>query len=172
MNPIFENRTVITKEILTEFSMNTFKIYSKKLRMFLLVFTPLCILCVVVESITKRFDFTSIFMVIASVFFIFIFFKGYIFRMKQNYKNFLGVYGELPQFTYTFSEDNLQGITSHSNVNLNYSQITKIIETKNLYILMIEKQGLILIKDSFTIGNSDDFKLFISDKCTNTQVYN
>jgi Ca2+/Na+ antiporter len=171
MNTIFENKTVITDEILTESSKQRYKIYRRKYRIFLLVMFFICILFVIAGLTRVYLYWFSVWTLLMAAFFFLMFSKGYIIRMKQDQRNMRGLYGESPQFIYTFSNDNILRATLHSNIDINYSQITKVLETTNLYILMIEKQGLILKKDSFTIGNSDDFKLFIENKCKCAVTY-
>ncbi len=169
MDTIFENRTNMTGETLAEFSKKTYKVYGKKYRSFLMIMFLLCIVCVILGLTETYMYWFSACMLLLSAFFCFMFFKGYTIKAKLNQKNMRGIYGENPQITYTFLEDNFLRDTEHSHLDVNYSQITKIIESENLYILMIVKQGLILKKDSFTIGNSDDFKSFIKNKCANAQ---
>ena len=46
-----------------------------------------------------------------------------------------------------------------------YNQIKEIREYKVAYVLMIgKKQGIILKKDSFSIGTFEEFKKFINEK--------
>lgn len=65
----------------------------------------------------------------------------------------------------------MENTTSHSNITIEYGKITKIIETKDTYILMIGRQYIILLKDGFTIGNIGIFKSFIRTKCKNALNY-
>lgn len=78
-----------------------------------------------------------------------------------------GLHGELPENTIKFYEDNFETTTSRSNLSIEYSKITKIAETKNLYLLLIEKQAIIIAKTGFTVGDIDKFKSFIAGKCKN-----
>jgi hypothetical protein len=105
MDIIFENKTDITKKVLTEFSKKTYKVYRKKYRISVLLAA------------------------IASA--------------------FLAIAEMVVQF------------------KINYSQITKFIETNSLYLLMIGKQGLMLNKSCFTVGDANAFKSFIMSKCNN-----
>ncbi len=148
MITLFENRTIITKEVLTEFSQKAYKISNKKYR---------------IEGLSLNF----VLLLLASIIFAFIFFKGYLLKLNQGYKNLQKLHGELAEFTSIFYEDKMEVITSVSNLTINYNKITKISETKNLYLLMIGKNCTIIIKTGFTIGDADSFKSFIKAKCIN-----
>ena len=102
-----------------------------------------------------------------ALFCLFIFFKGYILKAKQNYKNMQALYENQPQSILKFSADNFESVAAGLKLKVDYSQVTKMIETKNLYMLVIEKQVLILNKNSFTVGDAKAFKSFISEKCKN-----
>lgn len=163
----FENKTTITKEILAEFSKKAFKIYNKKYRMFVLLISVLCIILSFTAIAADGFSWFFIFMLLALIFFLFMYFKGYIFKLNQNYKNFNGLYGTLPEFIYRFYDEKIEASASRANLSIDYSQITKFSETENLYILMIEKQGIILKKNGFTIGDFNNFKVFMEEKYKN-----
>ncbi|WP_346936544.1 YcxB family protein [Clostridium sp.] len=68
------------------------------------------------------------------------------------------------EFTLNFYNEKIDIITFRSNLTIGYSQITKVLETENLYSLMIEKQNIILSKSGFINGDIDEFKLFIKEK--------
>lgn len=95
------------------------------------------------------------------------FYKGYIIKLNDTYRNLEGLHGELPENIIKFYEDTLETTTSRSNLKIEYSKITKIIETKNLYLLFIEKQGIIISKAGFIVGENYKFKSFITEKCKN-----
>lgn len=168
MKTIFENKITITKEILTEFSKKTYIIYGIKYRSFLLIASILSTCFTIIALATEGLSWISGLMFIASVFFIFMFFKGYILKVNHNYKNFQWLYGELPVITSKFYEEKIEIVTLRSNLSIEYNQVTKILETENLYLLMLGKQSAILNKSGFTIGDSDKFKSFIKEKCKNS----
>jgi len=68
------------------------------------------------------------------------------------------------EITLNFYDEKIDIITFRSNLTLEYSQITKVLETENLFSLMIEKQNIILSKNGFINGDIDKFKLFIKEK--------
>lgn len=93
------------------------------------------------------------------------FFKAYTLKLNQTNKSCKGLYGGSPQILSRFYEEKIESITSISTMSIEYSKITKVIETKNLLILMIEYQGLIVDKSGFINGDFNSFKSFINEKC-------
>ena len=62
----------------------------------------------------------------------------------------------------------VQNIATGSVTHVSFDQITKKIETKNLYLLMMKPQlAIIFRKDGFTVGTLDGFRSFIKEKCPN-----
>lgn len=162
--PIFENKTIITKEVINEISEESFKECNKKYRSFVLLMFLVSAFLTVGNFIIDGAYWFSVFGLLVTVFFIFMFFKGYTLKLKESYKNFKGVYGESAEVTSNFYDEKIDIITFRSNLTIEYNQITKVLETENLYSLMIEKQNLILSKSGFINGDIDKFKLFIKEK--------
>lgn len=74
--------------------------------------------------------------------------------------------GTIPETVVQFSNDEISMAEGTLSVRFQYRQITKIRETRNLYVLMLGKDsGIILEKNSFTIGNFEAFRSFILEKC-------
>lgn len=96
MNTIFENKTVITNEILTESSKQTYKVYRKKYRSFLLIMFFICILFVIAGLTRVYLYWFSAWTLLMAAFFFLMFSKGYIIKMKQRQKNIRALYGESP----------------------------------------------------------------------------
>lgn len=164
MDMFFENQTVVTKEILADFFKRAYKIYGKLYRTLVLIAAIVDVVFGIVVLIFSNLYLGFVLILCGCIFFL-LFFKGYRIRINQNYNNLEALHGEQPQFTFTFFADNLERKTIKSSLKVNYSQITNLIETHSLYILMIEKQGLILNKSGFTVGSADAFKAFIQEKC-------
>jgi len=162
--PIFENKTIITKEVINELSEENYKECNKKYRSFVLLMFLISAFFTVINFITNGVYLVSVCMFLSTVFFLFMFFKGYTLKLKESYKNFKGVYGESVEITLNFYDEKIDIITFRSNLTLEYSQITKVLETENLFSLMIEKQNIIFSKNGFINGDIDKFKLFIKEK--------
>lgn len=165
LETIFENRTRLTKEVMNEFGKESFSVFGKKYRIFVFIMAVISLLFAITFIIIDGFSWLVFFFILFAGFFLFMFFKAYLFRLKENYKNLTALHGEVPENLIKFYEDRFESITARSNISIEYSKITKLIETENLFILMIEKQGIILLKNGFTTGNFDSFKSFIKEKC-------
>ena len=73
--------------------------------------------------------------------------------------------GQTPESILQFTDSNIALKEGKGSMEFEYNQIKKIKEYKLTYILMIgKKQGLILKKDSFSIGTFEEFKKFITEK--------
>lgn len=165
MDMIFQNITDITNEVLHEFS-KSYNVYNKNLRITILLAFLISVFYIIV-GLNKKLYLVCLLESIMALFFLFIFFKGYILKAKQTYKNMQELYENQPQSIFAFFADNFESVAVDSKLKVDYSQVTKMIETKNLYILIIEKQVLILNKNSFTVGDTKAFRSFIFEKCQN-----
>ena len=83
--------------------------------------------------------------------------KKIIKRSKENFTNY--VEGE----NVTWFDENYVTVSDGKDRSVfRYSQFKKLVETQNLYCLMIDgSKGVILRKDSFTLGSFESFKAFI-----------
>jgi len=88
---------------------------------------------------------------------------------KDMMKNTLAVHnGIIPESIFSFGEDIVTLKEGKVFMEFDYSQIKRIYELKKLYVLMIGKQnGIIVRKDSFSVGTFHKFKEFIEKKCKN-----
>lgn len=60
---------------------------------------------------------------------------------------------------------------SDQELRFQYGQITRFFETSSLYCLFLGKALCILVKkDSFTIGDPDEFKPFLRTKCPQLKI--
>lgn len=77
--------------------------------------------------------------------------------------------GKIEKTIITF-KDNIVMNEGKVHLEFEYQQIEKVIETKNIYALMISKQNaIIVLKDSFTKGKESDFVTFINNKINNSK---
>lgn len=79
--------------------------------------------------------------------------------IKRSEKNFKFEQNETVAW---FDEDYITVSNGVERSTLFYSDVKKLVETENLYCLMKDgSNGIILRKDSFTLGSFDSFKTFI-----------
>lgn len=87
----------------------------------------------------------------------------YLKNMKKSSLNLHN--GQKPESILQFTDNNIALKEGKISMEFEYNQIKKIKEYKLIYVLMIGKrQGLILKKDSFSIGTFEEFKKFINEK--------
>ena len=87
----------------------------------------------------------------------------YLKNMKKSSLNLHN--GQKPESILQFTDNNIALKEDKISMEFEYNQIKKIKEYKLIYVLMIGKrQGLILKKDSFSIGTFEEFKKFINEK--------
>ena len=84
-------------------------------------------------------------------------------EVLNNSKSLHG--GVVMEAIYRFG-DSITLLEGSITMNVEYSQVKKIHELDKICVLLIGKSnGIVLKKDSFSVGEYDDFKVFISDKC-------
>ncbi|MHB8963705.1 MAG: YcxB family protein [Saccharofermentanales bacterium] len=171
MEPEFINEYVMTKAINMEFADKCFKIYRKGYRaatFALFVFT-LGFAVLLMMSGMGELAYLAIVMVPASLFFLFMSFRGYIIGTNAMYKSLVSIYGEGFVTTVKLAADHIESNTPTSSLSLPYDKITEILETPRLYALMVGKQGMqqrgvIVMKDAFTKGSEAEFLSFVRGK--------
>lgn len=86
--------------------------------------------------------------------------------IKKMEKNILIVHnGIIPESNIQFTEDNITIKEGKTLMEFEYSQIKNIKEYNSIYALMLGKRnGILVRKDSFTIGTFEEFKKFIAEK--------
>jgi len=90
----------------------------------------------------------------------------YFYAVKMMIKRDLEVNGKEIEIEITVTNEHIMSVSTRKDENmLEYGNITKVFQTKNL-ILVKTKAKLVHIfrKDSFTVGNKDDFIVFLKDK--------
>ena len=76
--------------------------------------------------------------------------------------------GVIPESSIQFTENNIIIKERKILMEFEYNQIKKIKEYSKIYALMLGKRnGILLKKDSFTIGTFEEFKKFINSYKTN-----
>lgn len=166
MDLLFENHTKVTQKLLEEFSKETYYAFSKKIRLLCLIMFVVQLFAFMLGFVVSGFSFSIrqfSFLLLAAFFLVF-YFKGYLLILKGTLKNLESLHGELPHNVKKFYKDNFETVTNLSQLTIEYNQITKILETRNLFIIMIGNQGLFLSKEGFTKGDFSDFKIFIENK--------
>ncbi len=164
MEPIFQNRHFITQSNMTEY-------YKKVAPLWVnLLFYPAIILVAGgLMYLAFRELYTLVFSIVLSIFIIIIDYE----RVKDTYSIYYKRYlvNKLENLERVVDFSDCITVYSPSTGAKNifeYNQVIKIVETKNLYILILPyRLNIYLEKGRFTIGNEMDFKTFIKSKCDN-----
>lgn len=164
MEKLFEINTIITDQIIKEYSQELYKL-NKTSHILDLLCSIATLLGSIICLIAGYYDMLFI-MLAFFIFFMFLLFKGYILLERKEIKSFISSYRQLPQLNYEFYNDNIIRTSPITIQTVYYNQITKIVETKNLYLLIMSNIGVMTIdKEAFSIGDVNDFKTFIESKC-------
>ena len=90
----------------------------------------------------------------------------YVRNRDVHFERNLEMHGKEIEVTVTVTDKTVsQSLSTGSEVHLDYSNIKKAVQTKD-YIFLITKTNLLYSfkKDSFTVGNADDFLAFLKNK--------
>ena len=71
--------------------------------------------------------------------------------------------------THRFRQDGFETIEDSITLNFSYDQVRCVHENEKYFYLWLGAKYIVVNKDTFTIGNSDDFGLFIRIKCSEKQ---
>ena len=96
----------------------------------------------------------------------------YILANKRE-KQFLELYETIPEAETNFYDEYVFGVssTNKEEVKLNYEKIKKIKQSKNMYLLILGKNLVVMVnKDGFIKGTCEEFEEFIKNKAANAKI--
>ena len=164
MNILFENRYYSDKKVLLEYVKDVHCKYPRIIGFLFMIVAILYTYLILFKMRSLRFVMAvlTIFIFIISLRLIF-YHLVYLKNMKKSSLNLHN--GQSPESVLQFMDNSIALKEGKVSMEFEYNQIKKIKEYKLTYILMIgKKQGLILKKDSFSIGTFEEFKKFINEK--------
>ncbi|MDU1911027.1 YcxB family protein [Fusobacterium sp.] len=164
MNILFENKYYSDKKVLLEYVKDVHCKFPRIIGFLFMLIALLYIYLILFKMRSLRFVMAvlTIFIFIISLRLIF-YHLVYLKNMKKSSLNLHN--GQTPESILQFTESNIALKEGKISMEFEYNQIKKIKEYKLAYVLMIgKKQGLILKKDSFSIGTFEEFKKFITEK--------
>lgn len=163
MKLLFKNRTKYTKEIYNNFLIfhnNHYK-YSYTLYTAIISFSILFLICFQVKIHN-----TNISIILCAVLAIFIFWRIFhpILKVSKEYKS--DKIQNAKEYTFKFYEKKFTVEDNTTISHSKYSNLYKIFETESFFYLYIDRtHSLLLEKDRFIKGNSEEFSNFIKKKC-------
>jgi hypothetical protein len=169
METAFENKTVLTKEVLYEYIKSISK---KKTQIIAAAAGILFILLAVVEYSHGKVSSSVWSLFLGIVIFIC---PEFCFRVLANrsYQRQLTLNGgKEMQKTTKFTENGIEVVTSNkAEASFQYEQITHIIETKSLILLKVDRKIYILLgKNNFSVGDLTSFRSFIQKACVSASL--
>ena len=164
MEILFENRYYSDKKILTEYIKDVHCRYLRIIGFFFMLVAMLYTYLILFKMKSLRLVMAALTIVIFIVSLRLIFY--HLLYLKNMKKSSLNLHnGQTPESILQFTDNNIALKEGKISIDLEFNQIKKIKEYKLIYVLMIGKrQGLILKKDSFSIGTFEEFKKFINEK--------
>ena len=169
MEPLFQNKCKYSKTILLEML--------KKTRKKLHIIICICILvycfgaaiyCIYLNSIWG-----SGISFLLTAFFILLYLYLPYYNVNKMIRRYYELYhAEVETATYFFG-DYILGINKQTNgeTKTDDKQIIKIVKTKNLYLMLMKEQLVILVdKNGFVKGNKDEFEEFIKEKAVYAKI--
>lgn len=170
MEPVLINKLKHTKEIFIEMN----KTYSKASRtaISIIIFTFYLILALSLYFLCYETFSAVLLFVFGTVLSVYPTGRLYIFARKRE-KQLLELYDSVPECETLFYDDHLfsVGITSKEELNIKYTKIKKIKQSKNLYLLILGNKVVVMVdKNRFEKGNCEEFEKFIKEKAVNAKI--
>lgn len=170
MDALFINKFKHTKESYIEMNMK----YSQFTRIFfgILLFSALFSLSLFGYFVLYDLVYTVAFAILAVGFGIYPTVRIHLLARKRE-KVLLEMYGVVPENVIMFYDENVMAtsLTNKAEMTLEYTKIKKIIQSKNMYILILSKSVVLMVnKDSFEKGTCKEFEKFITEKAVNAKI--
>ena len=158
MESLFEVETVYTKDVLRNVFKQHYKHIQSMVRNIYLIFGCVFMLNALLRIISINIEGIAVLIIFSllSIFFFLMYYIGHLFTFKASYKNTM-VFNPTGETTIYFYDDRLISNTPLSSLTVFYTQITKAVETNDLYILAFESiQILFAEKAKFVKGNPEE----------------
>lgn len=170
MEPVFVNKYSHTKESFIEMN----KKHSEFMRIFfgLLFFIAFLALSLFGYFVLYDLTYTIVVAVFGVLFAFYPLIRIYILAGKRE-KQLLELYGTIPEAETLFFDDRIEAVslTNKAEVKLEYEKIKKIKQSKNMYLLILNKSLVVMVnKNGFEKGTCEEFEEFIKSKAVNAKI--
>ena len=172
MKEAYKNEIQLTQELNNEYAKASYRKYRLKYRIGLGLFAALDIAAgIAVILVYEQYLIAALFLLLGIGVGI-LSLQGYVGGSQKAYNNLKALYKGTPRLFATFYEDHFERNTSQNTITVEYEQVTDIMETPNLYGIMVGRQGaiqqgIILCKTGFKTGDAQTFLAFMQKKCPN-----
>ncbi len=162
MELLFENRYYNEKNLYVEYIKDTHCKYTRRLGFIILIADIFYTYFYIFKLRKISMLIVAVFLLMISLLLIF-YYKFYQLHFKKFASNLHN--GKIQESIFQFTEDKIILKEGTISMEFEYNQVKNLKEYKLTYALMIGKtQGLLLKKDSFSIGTFDEFKKFIVNR--------
>lgn len=163
MDMLFENRFSLNKELFLEMRKEAYKVFGKYYRLLALCLAALVIVIGLFALPQGGRDWVVAIAFLLGIFLVFLFFQSYRFTLSRQYRSLQALEGPQLERITRFYADRIEIIVSNGSSVIQNAQITRIRETENLFIFLIERNGFMVSKKDFTVGDEEAFRRFLSE---------
>lgn len=162
MEKLFENTTTYTPEVYNDFVIFHNQKYSLKYHLYTLFILFLIVFCMVLQFLYGNIALGILFVFAMVLFLVWRVFHPTFFVKKEAKSD--KVQKQMKN-TYSFYDKYMTIKNSKDNIKLGYYKLYKVFENDDYFYLYINKNySFVLAKDTFSIGNSNEFYKFIKKK--------
>lgn len=160
METLYENKTMITKQIVFD----AYKLYyrkAKKITRYLFLFLFFICLLFLGVSLLAEILSSSIMLLVLVVVSFYMFLNGHTLSTSQMYKTQIAMYPS-GQMNYCFYDTYFEVVSAESKHTCQYSSISKFYSYKAVYLLSYKGAFHYVNSTGFTKGDAQEFERFIS----------
>ncbi len=169
MEAIFINRLAQTKENLLEMNMSYDKVKRITVQVIIaVIFVALGVLYFLIDLVLP-----GILMLALAVVFPFLLTLKLRLHCKNSVKQQMILYNKVVEGETSFYDEELKSVSEagKTEITLEYSKIKKVKQSKNLYLLVLDKRLVVMVdKNRFEKGTAADFEEFIKQKAVNAKI--
>lgn len=159
---MFINQTILTRKLYMQFAERAYRRFRKSWQIGALIIT---VLFAALTAYSFRVSRTLAgLLTLPTLWFLFMGTRGYMITGKNQYNQLVKNYGADPGIRLRFLEDKLEYRIGRERLMIAYDELDGSFETRNFFALLKGEQGMIVMKDGFTLGSWEDFQPFIREK--------
>ena len=163
-NSRYLNITTISRRLINQFWIKEYRERFRKFRNIVLVSAIVILTLMVIRVLTVGFSGIIFCGAVTVLFFMWIYAYGYhVFAIRER-RLITNVYGKYPDLTYYFYENDMSVSTKKSDTIINYSQIERIVTTKELYVSIVGNMNIYFARNGFMSGNRNRFLRFMESR--------
>lgn len=166
--PLFETHSVWTKAMFLELQKSAVK---SRLWIWAAVISAIWIPVIVLNVIGKDWIMTLLLFILYGLLVCYLFYLPYGIA-KRQYNQYRVLYGKDMEYDLCFREETVTSVNllTGGKLSMGYEKFRRLVKTKNLYILYMEKKMVFFFhRNDFITGDAASFEAFIAGKCPQTK---